>query len=350
MLPRHVLAATTAAFLLVPAAAQAATKTVYAGPPPANAKALPQNAVGNAFYPRKVSVRAGGKVAFKVGGFHNVMFAPRGQALPPLLAPDPAKPVAGAKDAAGNDFWFNGQPGAFASPLAFVPTGDKRIDGQALDGSGIFMGQGAPPDYVVSFPKRGAYRYLCSVHPGMTGSVKVLGRKAKVPSKAKDAKVVAKQVAATVKAAKRLAAKTPSGNVVRVGSDHAEVAFLSFFPGARKIKAGGAVRFELSKDSTEIHDVAFGPADYLAERSAGFVAPGPQGITVDPLSVYPSDPGPLSYDPAAHGNGYLNTGLIDTHRDSPFPSSASITFPKPGTYAYICTVHGPVMKGTIEVS
>lgn len=55
------------------------------------------------------------------------------------------------------------------------------------------------------------------------------------------------------------------------------------------------------------------------------------------------------YDPVAHG-GFLTTGLIDADRRTSFPRSASVTFPKPGTYAYICAVHGPTMKGAIEVS
>ena len=48
-------AAAAAAALLTPAAAQAATRTVYAGPPVAKARALPENATGNAFYPRSAS-------------------------------------------------------------------------------------------------------------------------------------------------------------------------------------------------------------------------------------------------------------------------------------------------------
>ncbi len=57
MLARHahpaLAAAVTAAALLAPAAAQAATTTVYAGPPVDKARALPENATANAFYPRR---------------------------------------------------------------------------------------------------------------------------------------------------------------------------------------------------------------------------------------------------------------------------------------------------------
>jgi plastocyanin len=343
------LALSAVALLLAPAAAQAATKTVYAGPPVAKAKAMPPDSTGNAFYPRSVSVNAGGKVAFKIGGLHNVIFAPGSRPAGPFHAPDPARPVVGAKDPAGADLWFNGRPGWFIEPSHVLPSGDKVVDGRSLDVSGIFQGQGAPPDYVVKFPKAGRYAYLCSIHPGMKGTVKVLPKQAKAPSKAKDAKAVAKQVAATVRSARKLAAEVPAGSVVRAGNDRGEVAFFSFFPAARQVPVGTTVRFEMSKDTTEIHNVVFGPEAFLAETAARFISPGAQGIAYDPLSVYPSDQGALSYDGANHGNGFLNTGLLDADPRSSFPDSASVTFAKAGSYAFICTVHGPTMKGRIDV-
>jgi hypothetical protein len=90
MLRSAPLALSAAALLLAPAAAGAATKkTVYAGPPVAKAKAMPPDSTGNAFYPRRIAVQRGGKVAFKIGGLHNVVFAPRSAPLGPFHAPDP---------------------------------------------------------------------------------------------------------------------------------------------------------------------------------------------------------------------------------------------------------------------
>ena len=171
----HVLLAAAAATLALPAAAGAATKAVYAGPPVAKTQNLAPDAVGNAFYPRTIKVRQGAKVAFKIGGFHDVVCPAKGQPLPAFHVPDPAKPVAGAADANGAAYWFNGQPGWFIDPVNVIPTGDGVIDGKAVDGSGVFQGQGAPPDYVATFSKKGTYRYVCTIHEdlGMTGSVKV---------------------------------------------------------------------------------------------------------------------------------------------------------------------------------
>jgi hypothetical protein len=44
------------------------------------------------------------------------------------------------------------------------------------------------------------------------------------------------------------------------------------------------------------------------------------------------------------------TGLLDTDPRTSFPASKTVTFTKAGTYSFICTVHGPTMKGSIEVS
>jgi len=343
-------AALLAAGLLVPAGAQAATKTVSAGIPVAKAQAMPPESTGNAFYPKAVKVNAGDKVAFKIAGLHNVVFPAKGDAAPAFHAPNPAAPVAGVKDATGADFWFNGQPNWGLNMALLAPGGDNVVDGKALDGSGVSAGQGAPPDYVVSFPKQGTYTYLCSIHPGMKGKVKVLPKGAKAPSKAKDAKTVRQQVARTVKLAKRLAAETPKGKVVRAGNDKKEVAFFAFSPGVRSVRAGETVTFEMAKGSTEMHNVVFGPQDVLEATAAKFISPNAAGLGYDPLSVYASDPGDLVVDGANHGNGFANTGLLDDDKRTPFPARAKVTFAKPGSYGFICSVHGPTMKGTIEAS
>jgi plastocyanin len=338
-------AATTAALLVAAAAAEAATRTVHAGPPVARAAALPEGSTGNAFYPRKTTLNAGGKVAFEIGGLHNVVFAPGGEAPGPFHAPDPARPVAGAKDPSGADAWYNGRPGWFIDPAHVVPAGDKVVDGKALDGSGVFTGQGAPPDYVVSFPKAGGYEYLCTIHPGMEGKVRVLPERAEAPSRAKHAKAIARQVAATVKSARKLAQRAPAGNVVRAGNDRREVAFFSFFPGTRRVRAGESVRFEMPRSSSELHNVVFGPPDVLERAAAGFVSIGAQGVAYDALSVYPSAAGAL-----VHDGGFLNTGLIDADPSTSLPRSKPVSFTTPGSYAFICTVHGPSMSGAIEVA
>src|SRR4051794_25913078 len=97
------VAALAVGALLVPAAAQAATKPVFAGTPPKGAiPGVPQTTLDNAFYPSRIKVHKGDSLKFNVVGFHNVLFSPKGKTPPALLIP--AGTVSGVKDAAGADF------------------------------------------------------------------------------------------------------------------------------------------------------------------------------------------------------------------------------------------------------
>jgi plastocyanin len=150
--------AAAGALLLLPAAAQAATKDVYAGTPPRGLlKGVPPIAVDNAFYPKRVAVRAGDSVRFRIVGFHNVLFAPKGTEVPELFVPNPEAAVTGAKDAAGADMWFNGQPQIVPNPGVIAPAGRKVVDGSEIVGSGLAV-EGAPKPFKVKFPKRGRTR------------------------------------------------------------------------------------------------------------------------------------------------------------------------------------------------
>jgi plastocyanin len=58
----------------------------------------------------------------------------------------------------------------------------------------------------------------------------------------------------------------------------------------------------------------------------------------------------LTETPTAHGNGFVNTGVLDNDPSTTkiFPSS-KIDFTKPGVYHYQCLIH-PFMHGTIVVT
>jgi plastocyanin len=328
-------------------AAHAATVGVGAGPPAAIQKKLPPVSTDNAFYPGKVTVHVGDKVKFAINGFHDVYFAKKGTTPPGLGAPDPANPVAGQVDAAGQPFFFNGQPNITAPITLLTGQGDGKIDGKAVDASPI--AEGKPKPYIVTFKKKGTFSYVCVIHPGMAGTVKVVGKRAKASTKKAIAAAVKKQGKTAIAQAKKLAAVVPSGNTILAGSDNSHIVNLAFFPATKTVPVGTTVNFDMPKRSTEIHTVSFGPQDVLENLTSTFITPGPTGITFNPLVVYPSDPGPLSYTAANHGNGFLNSGILDTEAASPSPSSTSITFTKPGTYKYICIVHGPIMAATITV-
>jgi plastocyanin len=337
-----VVAAGIAALLIPAGVAQAATKQVTIGP------AKPLKGVQLAgfdadFYPRKITVAKGDHIRFKwTTGFGDVIFVPKGQAAPSFAAP--AGTVADARDEAGADMWFNGQPNFAPNMEALSAQGGKVIDGSTVVGSG-FAFDGPMKPWKVRFTKAGTYRLSSVLQPTKKLTVTVKRNRDGVPGKKADKRRVAKQVKASTKLAKKLVAfEGPQGNVVRAGNDAKGIAQIAFFPAKKTVKVGDTVRFEMSKSSMELHNVAFGPKPYLDAKP--FLGP-----TLNPFVVYRSDaPGTaVSFDGTNHGNGYFNTGLIDADKHSPFPSSDSVTFTKAGTYTYYCAVHGNDMKGEIVV-
>jgi plastocyanin len=348
---RYAVLAIAGAVLLIPAAAaSAATKTTFAGTPPKGAiKGVPGFVTDNAFYPKRTEIHQGDKVAFNLLGFHTITLPAKGDQPPALFALDPATPVSGVKDAANVDFWFNGNPSVGVNPAAAGPAGGNVYDGTKLVGSGL-PGDGPPKPYKVKFTKKGTYTVYCTLHPGMKGTIVVKGKKAHITTKKQDAKRIKKQSKAASKLAKKLVAGqgVPSGLTVKAGNDKKGIAAIAFFPGTKSVKVGEQVKFTMSDKSTETHNIAFAPQAYAQELAQSFI--GPAGI--DPRSAYPSQPPgtPLVVDGAVHGNGFVNTGMLDDVKATPLPKSAVVTFSKPGTYDYYCIVHGAEMKGQIEVT
>ena len=353
---RQLAAGAVALAMLVPAAAaQARTKDVIAGPA-GSLKGAPKGGDVNQFFPRKVTVNAGDTVRFQFRGFHTATFLKKGQKPPAPFMPDPSGGTAtGFKDAAGQPFWFNGQPRFVFNPEVAAPAGDAKIDGKSYDNSGVANGPGAPPPYPVKLLKPGKYSYLCLIHPHMKGTVVVKKKGKKVPSAAKDKSTVAKQLAKSVKELKRLGSFSgPAAGTVQMGNDSKRVSFLKFFPETLTVKAGQPVTFQMPAVTDEIHTVTFGPEPYLQSLIDGFVAPdtsapqgGPPTLVVNPQAQYPSDAPPSfpPYDGTNHGNGFFSTGVLLAGGQK-----TAIAFSKPGTYKFLCLVHGKDMSGTITVT
>jgi plastocyanin len=347
---RHIALVAGAALLVPAAAAQGATKDMFAGTPPKGLlKGVPSFATDNAFYAKRVTIHKGDSVSFKIVGFHNIYLPKKGDPIPELFAVDPGHPVAGVKDAAGADFWFNGQPSLAINPQAAAPVGGKTYDGSAAVGSGLPLA-GPPKPLKVKFPKQGTYSVLCLVHPGMKGTIVVKAKKAHIPTKKQDRTRIKKQAKAASKLAKKLVngQGVPKGLTVKAGNDKKGIATIAFFPGTKTVKVGQQVTFTMSNKSTESHNVAFAPKAYAQELAQAFI--GPNGL--DARTVYPSQPPgtPLVVDGTVHGNGFVNTGVLDDVKSTPLPKSATVSFSTPGTYQYYCIVHGAEMKGTIKVT
>jgi plastocyanin len=341
------------AALAVPALAQAATKVVDMGTPLSSQKAF-QSAGGdvNDFFPHGVTIHAGDKVKFVPTGFHSVDIPARGSGQLALITPTGAK-VAGSNDAAGQPFWFNGQDvvgfnsallaGKFGKSLKY--TGAKRVE------SGLPLAPKNKP-VTVRFTKAGNYTYFCDVHAGMKGVVHVK-KSGKVPSKKADKKALKRQVARGLKVTKALSTSTVPANTIDVGvaGAHGEELY-AFKPAAVQVPVGTTLRFRMSPTSFEDHTATTGPGDPEKDPSSylGQIAASFQGTTPDPRAVYPSEPPTTtaSLTPLLHGNGFWNSGVMDTSAATPLAGDNSVTFGAPGTYQFYCMIH-PFMHATVTV-
>ena len=223
-------------------AAEAASKTVYAGPPSA-ARGAPERADFNAFFREQVSIEVGDTVVWQFRGFHNVLF-PGPSEEPPFVVPDAANPVADVRDPANAPFWFNGQPSLTVNPAVALPRGGGTTTGRQVRNSGLPADDAGP--YRLRFTRAGTFRYLCSVHPTMAGSVRVRPRGASVPSARADTRAAQAELARATASARRLDRYRPRGNRVSGGHDRGKVALLKFFPARRTIAAGQSVEFSIN--------------------------------------------------------------------------------------------------------
>ena len=335
--------------------AQAATKSVYMGVPPANQKAFQKlGADANAFFPNQITIHRGDTVDFVPVGFHDVDLPAKGKAPLPLVAP--AGTISGATDPAGVAYWFNGQPNFQFNPALLPPNlgygKTATYNGKSEVVSGLPLGDNLKPA-AVKFTKTGTFTYYCNVHAGMKAKVHVVAPKAKAPSKRSDAKRVSKQVAAALKEAKRLQnPKVAANNVLLGNAGKGGVEVYAFFPAAQTVPVGTTVTFSMSPKSFEAHTATTGPGDPESQPDSflGKLAGSLEG-QIDQAAIYPSDapPGPASLTPSTHGNGFWGTGFLDSSNATPIPSSGQVKIAAPGTYTFYCLIH-PFMKATITAS
>jgi plastocyanin len=334
-------------------AAMAKTKTVFAGGPPpkasdaGNAK-FAKDLDLNGFFGRKLAIHVGDSVkwVFSKRVVHTVTFLAPGQALPSLEQADAANPYSGFNDATNSPFWFNGQPSLLIPPDHAFPVGGATTDGKSYHNSGL----SAPAfkSYSLKFTRKGTFKYYCLAHPGMDGTVKVVAKSKKIPSAAADRRARIAQFKDAVKRSKALADFHPTGTTVVAGHDKGNVSWFRFFPATRTIQAGQAVHFTISS-TAEIHTMTFGPQPLKDFVMVQPQASGPPRLQFSPYTFLPSDPMIPPYTGTNHGDGFFNTGILDTNPQSPPPGSVDVTFTTPGTYSFECTIH-PGMQGKIIVT
>jgi len=315
----------------------------------AKAGAKPTDLQVNAFFPTTTTIHVGDKVTFVPTGFHNLDIPKKGGSGVALFAPTGTK-AAGANDAAGNPFWFNGQDLLGFSPALLKSSFGKSFayTGAAAVQSGLPLATYLKP-VTVTFKKAGTVTYLCDIHPGMKGTVKVLAKSKAIPSPRADAQAVDAQIAKDLTILKDLAKKSVPANTFHLGEAGAGgTEYFDFLPNTMTVPVGTTVKFEMTAKSFEAHTATAGPGDpenapdsYLGKLAASLEAP-----SIDPAALYPSDVAPVSLTSTTHGNGFWSSGSLDSDAKSTPPGTSSVTIGAPGTYKFYCLIH-PFMVGTV---
>ena len=313
-------------------------------------------ATQNAFLPAFVKVHVGDTVTWTTTHGHTVTFL--GRTKPeqlPFVMPDPGGATyEGFTDAAGQPFHFNGLAKWIFNPRVFSPIGSNVVRGPKALHNRPFFGEGPkkPGKTSFRFTKPGLYRYVCLIHPGMDGAVRVVPKTAKVPSADAVRAQARKLEQRNWALAKKLDKVKPPANTILAGVGNTTT-LIAFKPAVLTVKAGTTVRI-VNGSSTEFHNVVLGPVEYLKTffRETALFPEGPGSPNqVSPPDVHGSDPGqPQIHTGTNHGNGFFVTPVLDRVDYQPLPSSSEVTFTTPGTYTYYCGVHFPDMKGTIVVT
>jgi plastocyanin len=133
----------------------------------------------------------------------------------------------------------------------------------------------------------------------------------------------------------------PQAYTVTVGFGDQGSDAMDFAPKWLDIYAGDTVTWR-DDDALDPHTVSFGPLDLLEALNENNIMPlpqkqGPPIVALNPR-VANATPG-HTYD----GTGYANSGLLHKGR------TWSLTFTTPGTFHYICLIHGQIMGGDIVV-
>ena len=159
--------------------------------------------------------------------------------------------------------------------------------------------------------------------------------------------------AAWVKAKAQAAAAKPPAKTVYMGLGN-DATMFGYFPNKLTVKAGTTVTF-VNKAPKEPHNVTFGPKKYILglQKKTDLFPSGPglaePGGAVPRLRVGAEGRLPLRRDEPRQ-RVLRDAGDDRPPAPMPLPHSSTVTFTKPGKYKFFCWIHGPDMKGEIDVT
>ena len=304
-------------------ATAAQTYTVSAG-----AESMGGDVQVNEFAPNQITVNVGDTVTWKLNSteFHNIVFTSG--------APAP-------------EFVLGGPTGVFLNPVAAFPMGGPSYDGTGLVGSGL-LNKGET--YSLTFSKAGAFNYLCAIHPGMGGTIRVVDNNAGVDTQAAIDARAAAQVNTTL-ATRAIPVIMDnlgelqvegSGAGVAAGVESFSADVQRFLPERVTIRRGQAVTWIWKTEGTP-HTVTF----LSGAPAPDIIIPQPQASGPPRLQLNPRVLAPIGNTAPWTGSGYLNSGFLQPAQGRPAPTF-SVTFGASGTYSYLCLLHEG-MVGTVVV-
>jgi plastocyanin len=138
-------------------------------------------------------------------------------------------------------------------------------------------------------------------------------------------------------------AQEPKTFTVLVGAEDASVSATvdAFFPDTLLIHVGDTVHWK--RNANDIHTVSFLAGTPIPD----LIIPAPSGlpspVMFNSVAALPTAPDQGQYD----GTSFANSGIIGP--DPGQVESFDLSFNKPGTYNYVCLVHGITMSGKIIV-
>lgn len=281
------------------------------------------------YLPESITVTEGTTVEWQTPGPepHSVTFLPNGE-----QPPAPGTPEREALNA--------------PTPPA------KPYDGTSLVNSGLVpLGPQKADPFRLAFGKAGDYSYFCSIHPLMTGTVKVVAEGGEADSadevRSRGRKERDRWLEEGRKAKADLVAKAPRSEpgpggtttwYVEMGVTTEHTDILAFAPTPKEVAAGDRVVFVNNS---------------LAPHTATFESP-PE-LLQNPTSPQAMAPAPGPSPQAVAAGVLVNTGFLPPNAPPGAgpPEAArsfTVTFGEPGSYRYVCLLHVPsAMGGELEV-
>lgn len=262
---------------------------------------------------------------------------------------------------------LNPAVGAPSNPTCGTSANPCAFDASKVVNSGVqFPNDPQPSFFVAVAAPVGSYSFLCLLHPGMEVKLNVADAATTVPTPQQVSNSAAQQLKQATKidgsAADEMAQTVrwghpASGPVVKInaGGFVNNVTANEYPDKAVKVHVGDKIRFI---GMPEIHTATFpksavgnqkyaflqtfcerAGADVPATSPADCSDPTKFETVVNPLAVGPSKSQNLG-DPSA----FRNSGLLTPGTNGTFVAK------KPGTYTFVCLVHGPEMSSTIKIA